>query len=791
MTGLPAGLRYDADARAIVGTPLATDEAGATVTVRADNGVGEAAERLYTLRVYESPTLGAETWAQASYWQQYDQDLQIGGAPAPTVVVTGLASGLRYDKATGKVSGIPTMRGVFDVQVNATNAAGSIKKTVKLTVGAPATIGATELPNAYEGLAYDAPLRVAGEPAPTVQVTGLPEGLAYDSGTGSIAGMVAGDAGAYTVNVKASNGVGDDAEATFTLNVLKEVHLETAALENAIVGTPYNARLQFSKPLQSAAVNNLPKGLALAFEAGSDYAEIEGTPEKADEQGVGLVVQATAQDGAVMTGILPLVVEPREKPVSLAASKALFPWARDHQASVNLADELQASGRPAPSAWAVAAGSQLPPGLSLDGATGELSGAPTQVGSYAFDVTCGNGVGEPARASLTLEVLGAPAFAPEPTLPPAAVGTPYAASVAAGDANPAPTYTWEAATGSSTPPGLNLDPGIGAITGVPTQAGTYVFAVRAANGQGEAEATLTLVVAPAPGIGVTALPDGLVGASYSASVAPADAGDALTYTWQAARGSSLPAGLALDSATGTVSGTPAARGAYQVVVTASNGLSTASAPLTLVVKQSISDAQFGSIATPTYTGRALTPAIALYAPNAVVGTSSVADSQSVAGKGLVAAALQQQLKQGSDYTLAYRNNVNAGTNTAQVVVTGAGLFTGSVTKNFSIAKAKQPLVAKAAKKSFAVKLAKLKKKKQTTPKVLKVTKAQGKVTYAKVKVNKKKLAKKFTVNKKTGKITVAKGTKKGAYKITVKATAAGNGNYLVGSKQVVVKVVVK
>ena len=68
---------------------------------------------------------------------------------------------------------------------------------------------------------------------------------------------------------------------------------------------------------------------------------------------------------------------------------------------------------------------------------------------------------------------------------------------------------------------------------------------------------------------------------------------------------------------------------------------------------------------------------------------------------------------------------------------------------------------------------------------------EGKVTYKKVKVNKKKYARKFTVNKKTGKITVKKGVKKGTYKLTVKVSAAGNGDYEAGSRNVTVKIRVK
>lgn len=43
------------------------------------------------------------------------------------------------------------------------------------------------------------------------------------------------------------------------------------------------------------------------------------------------------------------------------------------------------------------------------------------------------------------------------------------------------------------------------------------------------------------------------------------------------------------------------------------------------------------------------------------------------------------LKEGTHYTLSYKNNVNAGT--AQVTISGKGSLEGAVTKSFTIAKA--------------------------------------------------------------------------------------------------------
>ena len=86
------------------------------------------------------------------------------------------------------------------------------------------------------------------------------------------------------------------------------------------------------------------------------------------------------------------------------------------------------------------------------------------------------------------------------------------------------------------------------------------------------------------------------------------------------------------------------------------------------------------------------------------------------------------------------------------------------------------------------KAAKLRRKKAVF-RALTVKGAKGKVTY-KVSGNRKsKKALKF--NKKTRKITVRKGTKKGLYKLKIRVRAAGNSDYLAGSKTVTIKVRVK
>lgn len=145
------------------------------------------------------------------------------------------------------------------------------------------------------------------------------------------------------------------------------------------------------------------------------------------------------------------------------------------------------------------------------------------------------------------------------------------------------------------------------------------------------------------------------------------------------------------------------------------------------------------------------------------------------------------LVRGTDYTVSYKNNTNAGK--ATVTITGKGLFTGTKTVYFTINKAAITIKGK----TVSLKASALKKKAQTISKTsaYSITKNDGKVTYKLASVSSSKYKKYFSVNSTSGKITVKKGLKKGTYKVKVKITAKGDKNHKAATKTVTVTVKVK
>jgi hypothetical protein len=156
-------------------------------------------------------------------------------------------------------------------------------------------------------------------------------------------------------------------------------------------------------------------------------------------------------------------------------------------------EPLTVTGGKQPYSWAVTSG-RLPQGLTLDSATGVISGTPTTSGNSTFEVTVKDNLGSTESAKYSLTVTGALTIKPA-TLSDATEGTPYQETLTAeGGEEP---YTWEKTSGAL-PPGLELDRATGVIAGTPTATGESTFEVTVTDKHGvTATGKFTLAVAPA------------------------------------------------------------------------------------------------------------------------------------------------------------------------------------------------------------------------------------------------------------------------------------------------------
>jgi len=135
----------------------------------------------------------------------------------------------------------------------------------------------------------------------------------------------------------------------------------------------------------------------------------------------------------------------------------------------------------------------LPAGLTLNAATGVISGTPTATGTFVVALGATNSAGTgTSQLTLTIAASGSPPIIVGPSTAPGAVGTPFPPYPITATGQPT-SYT---ATGL--PPGLSLNAQTGAITGTPTASGTYVVTITAANSSGTTTGTLTITIGSTP-----------------------------------------------------------------------------------------------------------------------------------------------------------------------------------------------------------------------------------------------------------------------------------------------------
>ena len=225
---------------------------------------------------------------------------------------------------------------------------------------------------------------------------------------------------------------------------------------------------------------------------------------------------------------------------------------------------------------------------------GSLSGQTVTAATYtagspgSASVTATSAADTTKSATTNVTIAAAPSITTT-TLPAGTVGTPYSQKISATGGTGSLTYSISSGT---LPAGLTLTSNT--ISGMPTTAGAGTpFTVKvtdasmASAGPGSATQQLSIAVnAAVPTLKITTtspLPSGSVGGLYSAALL--STGGTAPISWSA---TSLPAGLAIDPTTGTITGTPTAVGAASVMVTATDSGSpqqTAQATLSLTVAQ--------------------------------------------------------------------------------------------------------------------------------------------------------------------------------------------------------------
>ena len=143
---------------------------------------------------------------------------QIVASNSPTSYsATGLPDGLTVNTATGLISGTPTVLGVFNATIYATNSVGTGSATLAITVlVAPPVITNTLSASGTVGTPFSFQITATNNPT-SYGASGLPSGLSVNTSTGLISGTpMLGGTSSVTITATNDGGTGS---ATLTITI--------------------------------------------------------------------------------------------------------------------------------------------------------------------------------------------------------------------------------------------------------------------------------------------------------------------------------------------------------------------------------------------------------------------------------------------------------------------------------------------------------------------------------------------------------------------------------------------
>jgi len=341
------------------------------------------------------------------------------------------------------------------------------------------------------------------------------------------------------------------------------VNITSTSLPDGEIGANYLNNLSASGGSGSYVWNvsgDLPNGLLI-----SPAGEISGIPTEAGTFNFEVNVSDASNSGNADSESLTIIIAAQSnnntQPVAIAQSIVV---------NQNFSVEIILSGTDAENDMLTYAVSSQPTSGSLLGTIPNLTYTPninfSGSDSFIFTVNDGTETSSGATVNINVVAVGSPISITTSNLANGVVSETYNSSISAsgGSGN----YNWSITQGSL-PNGITLNSASGSLAGTPTTEGDFSFTVRV---QDSADTSLTnnktfqmSISAATQSVTITtnSLSNGVVDDAYQANLAAS--GGSGNYNWSITQGS-LPNGITLNSASGSLAGTPTTEGDFSFTV---------------------------------------------------------------------------------------------------------------------------------------------------------------------------------------------------------------------------------